>query len=104
MNKSCKAFFAEGHGVVISENVLHQPLDGESVLLDIAGGNYYGLNEVGSRIWDLMQDGHSFSSIVEILMGEYSVGEAVLLRDIRQFLTQLEDTGIISIDDGTSGA
>ena len=39
----------------ISEEVLSQEVNGETVLLDLEGEAYFGLNEVGTRIWQLLQ-------------------------------------------------
>src|SRR5690348_4964282 len=48
-------------------------LEGEAVILDLERGRYYGLNEVGARVWSLVQEPRSVSEIRDCLLGEYAV-------------------------------
>jgi hypothetical protein len=69
--------------IVVSEDVLFRALDDEAVLLDLKTGVYFGLNPLGTRIWQLIVEKHSLSGILEVVLREYnverSVGEADLL-------------------------
>jgi Coenzyme PQQ synthesis protein D (PqqD) len=62
---------------------------GHTVLLDYAGGQYYGLDEVGTRIWELVRDGKTLGGIVATLEAEYDVGRAVLQEDVSALLAEL---------------
>ena len=84
--------------VVASESVLSQNIGGETVLLQIESGEYYGLNEVGSRIWTLLQEGNSTREVLTTLVSEYGVAEEALSSDIGQFLRDLQDKGLIQIN------
>ena len=89
--------------ITLPPRVLFQTVDGGVVLLDIESGEYYGLNEVGTRIWTLL---HVESSLIEILSAlriEYCVPEERLRSDIQQFLHHLQARGLIQIDDQNSG-
>ena len=44
----------------ISSEVLSQEVNGETVLLDLEGECYFGLNEVGTRIWRVQDTQGSF--------------------------------------------
>jgi hypothetical protein len=102
VNMSYRTRSLENLLIQVSESVLHQPLDGESVLLDIASGKYFGLNELGSHIWTLLKQGHTLPEIIELLLDEYSVTREKLLEDIWDFILQLEVNGMISIVDNTN--
>ena len=85
--------------IAAQETVLSQEVDGEIVLLNIESGEYFGLNEVGSRIWTLLQEGRLADEILGTLVSEYDVPEVVLKSDVQLFLQQLFSKGIISINE-----
>jgi hypothetical protein len=62
---------------------------GHTVLLDYAGGQYYGLDEVGTRIWELVRDGSSLGVIVDRLADEYDAPRDVLQADASALLVEL---------------
>ena len=84
--------------IIVENNVLFQEIGGEVVLLDIESGEYYGLNEVGSRIWTLIQEGQGASGILSTMLKEYDVSEKLLASDIEQFLFKLQAKGIIHLN------
>ena len=81
----------------VPERVLFQEVGEETVLLDIENGEYYGLNEVGSKLWTLLQQGHTMREAVSTMLKEYDVSEECLRSDIQQFLLQLQTKGLIKI-------
>jgi hypothetical protein len=60
-----------------------------TVLLDSRSGHYYGLDEVGSRIWQLAQAGFDPSSIVDKLAQEYDAPPERLQQDVDDFINEL---------------
>ncbi len=60
----------------LNDRVLCRIVEEEAVLLDLDSGQYYGLNNVGTRIWQLLGAGHSASSICELVVQEFEVAEA----------------------------
>ena len=80
----------------ISNDVLFQEVSGETVLLDLESEQYFGLDEVGTRIWALLNEGQSVDAIVETLLAEYEVGREQLAGDVRELLAALLDAGLIA--------
>lgn len=66
-----------------------------TVLLDSRSGRYYGLDEVGSRIWNLAEEGFAASSIAEQLAQEYDAPAQKLERDVRDFIAQLKSSRLL---------
>ena len=58
----------------LSKEVLSQEIDGESILLDIKSENYFGLNDVGSRVIEILQSGNNINNVTVILLEEFNVG------------------------------
>ncbi len=73
-------------------------LDGEKVMLNIDKGSYYGLNAIGSQIWELLAAPHTIKEIVDMLIKEYTVEETICRRDVLSFVNKLYDRGLIDID------
>jgi len=68
---------------------------GALAILDAASGRFYTLNDVGARVWDLLRDGSTLSSIVAEVQREYDVSVHVLRADIERLLRQLADAGLL---------
>jgi len=83
--------------VSISPEVLFQEVSGEMVLLDLASESYFGLDEIGARIWDLLESGSSVGEALDVLMGEYEVERETLEADVWELLGKLVEAGLISI-------
>src|SRR5579862_8378667 len=88
--------------VVASEEVLSREIRNETVLLDLKTENYFGLDGVGPRIWQLIKDGASLPQIEATLTAEYEVGDEVLTRDLEQFVQDLTQAGLVSLKAGPS--
>lgn len=83
--------------ITISKHVLFQELAGETVLLDLQSESYFGLDAVGTRVWQLLNDGHNELEIVEILLTEYDVKRGELTRDVRELLNRLSAAKLIEV-------
>ena len=78
-----------------SSDVLLQKIDGEAVLLNLSNENYYGLNEVGVRFWDLLQACDKTSVILDTLHGEYAAQRDILEHDVAALISELLDSNLI---------
>lgn len=83
--------------ITISSDVLAQEMGGETVLLDLAGENYFGLDAVSTRAWQLLQTGASQAEVVDALFEHYEVERDVLEKDIEELLHSLSEAGLIKI-------
>jgi len=81
----------------ISDEVLSQEVNGETVLLDLEGESYFGLNEVGTRIWQLLQSESTVIELLDTLADEYDVGQEQLESDVGELLAKLNDAGLVSL-------
>ena len=84
--------------VTISSEVLSQEVDGETVLLDLKSESYFGLDEVGTRIWKLMNKTSNLQTISDTLLAEYDVNEKQLKKDLQEHIAQLAHVGLISLN------
>ncbi|MGH9280515.1 MAG: PqqD family protein [Acidimicrobiales bacterium] len=93
----------DGTQITIPEAVLHQQLGAETVLLHLSTEHYYGLDEVGSRVWQLLHEHDTVDPIVAALVREYEVDETTLRGDLERLLGRLAETGLIHVERGPKG-
>lgn len=86
-----------GRRYAVSESVLFRELQGEAVLLEIESGVYFGLNEIGSRIWNLLVAHGDIERVLDDLLAEYDVSEERLRRDLESFLATLCDRQLVRL-------
>ena len=87
--------------ITLSTEVLSQEVSGETVLLDLGSENYFGLDEVGTRIWQLLKEHEHLRIVYNTLLSEYEVDEARLAQDLENLLTEISDLGLISLEPST---
>jgi hypothetical protein len=85
--------------IEISDEVLFQEVSGETVLLDLDSEQYFGLDAVGTRVWQLIGAGVTADAVVDTLLGEYEVERATLAADVDELLARLADAGLIRFVD-----
>jgi hypothetical protein len=83
--------------VVLSPEALFQEIAGEGVILDLASSSYFGLDEVGVRLWQLLQLDPSLPTACEVLLTEYDVEPAQLEQDLAKLLDQLVEAGLATV-------
>lgn len=75
--------------------VIAQKASNDLLLFNMEDGNYYSLNEIGGRIWELCDGSHSVSQVVESLAAEYGASQEVLEQDVAELLADLEKGKLI---------
>lgn len=68
---------------------------GGLVLLNLDDGQYYALDEVGSRVWELCDGGHSLGDIVTALCSEFDAPEAEIAADVQELIQELVDEKLL---------
>ncbi len=89
--------------VAVPRHVLVRALDKESVLLNVETERYFGLDEVGTRMWQLLTTSQSIDGAYGQLLAEYDV-EADELRDnLLELLDRLLACGLVNVLPGDVG-
>ncbi len=86
---------------IISRNkeILSSHINNETVMMDIETGQYIGLDPIASRIWLLIEEPASFSSVCNALTAEYDVDAMQCRSDVAEFLQQSRDANLITVLD-----
>jgi hypothetical protein len=75
----------------------------QMAILNLKSGIYYGLDSVGSRIWELVQTPRPVGEIEHTLLAEYDVTPEQLKPDVRDLCGKLYEAGLIEIRDEKRG-
>ncbi|MBE0650714.1 MAG: lasso peptide biosynthesis PqqD family chaperone [Bacteroidales bacterium] len=78
-----------------NQQIIDGELDNNQVMLNIEKGKYFGLNPVGKRIWDLIEQPKSFPEITETLLTEFDVTKEQCEEEVRAFLDKAVQNEII---------
>ena len=78
-----------------TDDVLFQDIQGEAVLLNLATGVYLGLDQVGTRLWQLLTEHEQLGAVVDAMLGEYDVSRERLERDVMSLSTRMLSEGLV---------
>lgn len=79
----------------LSPDVVVRELDGESVVLDLSSGRYFGLNGVGTRVWQLIGEGNAVDGLIKAVAAEYEADDTTIERDVLALVEELETRGLV---------
>ena len=81
----------------ISKEVLSSKIDDEVVLMSMEADAYFGLDPVGSKVWELLSiEPATVAELVEKLMEDYDIDEETCVRDVEAFITQMSERKLIT--------
>src|SRR5262249_59142943 len=83
--------------VAPSEDAVFRELDGQSVLLNLATGMYFGLDAVGTHVWQLAAENGSLQAVRQRLVDEYDADPSTIERDLLALAPTLLAQGLWSI-------
>ena len=89
--------------VIVSSRQISCPLGDESAILNMNNSVYYGMNPVGTSIWNLLKEPKTIAEIRDTIVGEYDVDEERCERDLFTLLEQMRSEGLIEAH-GEAGA
>ncbi len=86
--------------ISIPDTVYTQEIGEETILLDTHGGRYFGLDTVGTRMWQLLRQYRNLRPAYETLLAEYDVNPEQLEIDFLTLVQKMVDHGLAYIRPG----
>jgi hypothetical protein len=83
--------------IVRSSDIVFNEMDGETIMMSIENGEYYGINSIGSRIWKLLETPRTVSDLCETLQPDFDVTPEQCARDVLFFLNRMAEKEVIRI-------
>lgn len=86
-----------GRHIIASEHAMDCKVGSETVILHATNGTYYGLDPVGTQIWNAIKDGVQPPAICSAIAEEFGVELAQVEQDARAFLADLQSHDIVIV-------
>jgi coenzyme PQQ synthesis protein D (PqqD) len=83
--------------VAIHEDAVFRELDGEAVILHLDAGMYFGLDSVGTRLWQLIEAHGSLRPVLEAALTEFDVAPDVLEHDLLDLVSALSEKRLVVV-------
>ena len=81
--------------LTVNPDVVFRDVEGETVLLHLERGIYFGLDAVGTRVWTALVEHGCARPAVAALLEEFDVAADNLERDIEQLLLALLQNDLV---------
>ena len=82
----------------VAENVLKRTAGSETVLLDLDSEEFFGLDGVGARVFELLEQPRRLDDVVETLLTEYDVDRETLTVDVKDLVSELVTRNLLVVD------
>jgi Coenzyme PQQ synthesis protein D (PqqD) len=82
---------------IIPSHITARQLGDETMVIDPISGAYFGLDPIGARVWQLIEEGLSFGDICDTMLDEYDVARDALQRDILELASKLLGQKLITM-------
>jgi hypothetical protein len=79
--------------------VINETIDGESIMINLATGNYYSLDTIGGEVWELLEQSFSVEQIATALGRRYEASEEAIRSAVEDLLQELSSEELVVRDD-----
>lgn len=80
----------------VREDVAAKVIDGELIIIRLSDGTYYATDNVGARVWELIEGGHALGGIIRAITAWYGMEAGRVERDVAALVEQLLAEGLIA--------
>lgn len=91
------ALIADATVIARSSSVLTAEVDGETVMMSIEGGRYFGLDDIASDIWKRIDPPCTFGELVDRLMADYDADRETIAADVRALLSRMAAQDVVRL-------
>jgi hypothetical protein len=87
----------EHNRIFKNEKIASRIIERQAFIVTPLDSTLHLLNEVGTRIWQLIEEKKNIEKIIEHICAEYDMDRLTIERDVREFIQILEKKGIVEI-------
>lgn len=92
---------ARSDTVSASPHQVYTTLGNESVVLELQGSTYFGINDVGTTVWKFLQQPRQVTEVINHIVEHYEVSADLAEAEILSFLQDLVDKGLAVVERGS---
>jgi len=85
--------------VVLLNDILVQNIDEQTVFLNLSNEHYYGVDAIGSRMWQLLTTKPSIGEALDVLITEFDADPGQIRTDLLALVATLHENGLIDVGD-----
>lgn len=85
--------------VIVPQDVMIRKVADESVILNLQSTQYFGLDDIGTDMWDALTTSATIQAAFETLLDEYDVEPDQLETDLRDLISKLVEQGLLELQD-----
>jgi hypothetical protein len=78
-----------------NSEIISSKIDDEVIMMSIEEGKYFGLDSIGSIIWELLEESNSLKEILPQLISEFEVSEEQCQKDCMTFILDMLDKKVL---------
>lgn len=82
----------------LSDDAIANSVGGETVILHLGSGTYFGLDPIGSLLWEGIKAGQRPDEVCAKILEEYDAERETIERDLRTFIQELSSHGLVVRD------
>ncbi len=83
--------------VTLSKDVLVQKIDDHTVFLNLNSEQYYGVDDIGSRMCQLLDSESSISAALDVLIAEFDADPEQIREDLLALVSTLQENGLVDV-------
>jgi hypothetical protein len=89
--------FSANSRIAATPDQLSSKLGDDVVILNLKSGVYYGLDPVGARVWELIQENKSVGAIRDVILSEFEVAAEQCESDLNDLLADMQAQDLIRV-------
>lgn len=78
-------------------DVVHETIDGETVIVNLESGTYYSLRHSGVDIWDLIEGGITYNQAVEKLKNKFNGDDQLIKKEIKALMIMFQQEDLVKV-------
>ena len=83
--------------IIATRDQVSNDLGDEKIILNMKTGEYYGMNAVGSHVWDMIQESRTVDEVIAALVEKYGIDQERCEHDIMALLKEMSEVGLIEV-------
>lgn len=83
--------------IVRTNRALVSSIKDELVMFDVNAGQYYGLNNVATAVWNNLETEKTVDELAQVLTAEFDISVEECRKELLEFLPELEEKGLIEV-------
>jgi len=83
--------------VKIDSTVFAKEVDSEMVIFNANTEHYFGLDEVGTTIWNYIEQSRDLKVVLNSMLEKYDADKSTLEKDLNKFIKELEKSGLVEV-------